>query len=92
VKLNAAHREQVRLSILRYCEGALPFGLSAAVLLQMVRSEGFKIDREQLQAEVDYLADKKFLAPDVKAISPENTIWKITAAGRDERARLNPDE
>lgn len=92
MKLTPQIREQVRLSILRYCEGALPYGLSAAILRQMLSSEGFKLERDQVQAEIDYVAERGFLKTEVKSISPENAIWKITADGRDERARLHPDE
>lgn len=77
-------REQIRLSILRYCECAEQFGLAETLLLQFIRSEGFRgLTAGQLRAEIAYLADKGFLVSVPKLISPENPAWRITAAGRD---------
>lgn len=62
MNLTPEQREQVRLSILRYCESADQYGLSAALLLQFVRSEGFRsLSTERLRTEFLYLADKGFL-------------------------------
>jgi hypothetical protein len=88
-------REQVRLSILRYCECAEEFGLTEPLLLQFIRSEGFRaLNAAKLHAEIIYLADKAFLVAVPKLISPENTAWRITAAGRDFFAaqELQPEE
>jgi hypothetical protein len=77
-------REQIRLSILRYCDCADEFGLSEPLLLQFLRSEGFRaLSAAKLHAEIIYLADKTFLASVPKLISPENPAWRITASGRD---------
>jgi hypothetical protein len=82
--MNADRREQVRLSLLRYCEAASPFGMAGAMLLQFIRNEGFRtLALEQCEAEILYLADKGLLAPVPKLVSPENPAWRITAAGRD---------
>lgn len=75
-------REQVRLSILRYCLRPARLGIIAANL----RGEGFNLDREAIETEVEYLADKGFLKPNDKRVSPENKIWRTTADGRDELA------
>ncbi len=83
-------REQARLSILRYCESADQYGLAAALLLQFIRSEGLRsLSADHLRAELLYLADKAFLVPIAKPISPENQAWRITAAGRDFLATQN---
>jgi len=83
--------EQIRLSALRYCEAANQFGLASPLLLQFVRSEGHRpLNRPQLEAELGYLVDKGLLARVPKEISPENRLWRITAAGRDFLAELNP--
>ncbi len=77
-------REQIRLSILRYCDCADEFGLGEPLLLQFLRSEGFRaLNSARLHAELVYLADKNFLVTVPKLISPENRAWRITAAGRD---------
>lgn len=77
-------REQIRLSILRYCDCADEFGLGEPLLLQFIRSEGFRtLSAAKFHAEIVYLADKSFLAKVPKLISPENPAWRITAAGRD---------
>lgn len=90
MNLSPEQREQVRLTILRYCESADQFGLAAALLLQFIRSEGFRgLTTDRLHAELVYLADKSFLVPVAKPISPENHAWRITAAGRDFLATQN---
>lgn len=82
--MTSQQREQVRLSVLRYCESADQYGLGTALLLQFVRNEGLRgLTHESLEAELLYLADKGFLVAVEKPISPENQAWRITAAGRD---------
>jgi len=84
------HREQIRLSLLRYCDAAGQFGLADVLLLQFIRSEGFRaLTLAQLRAEIQYLADKSFLIAVPKLISPENEAFRITAAGRDFLATQN---
>ena len=86
-------REQVRLSILRYCETAENYGLSAALLLQFLRNEGFRsLTGAQIRAELQYLADKSFIMAVAKTISPENEAWRITAGGRDFVAQQELDQ
>ena len=59
-------------------------GLSAALLLQMARSEGrAALDKPEVEAELQYLADKELIAAVNKTLSPEVFVWRITAAGRD---------
>jgi len=91
--MTASQREQIRLSTLRYCQSADHYGLAAPLLLQFIRSEGFrKLTPDQLRAEIRYLEDKTFLATIPKPISPENPAWRITAAGRDFLATQNENE
>jgi hypothetical protein len=91
--MNAAQREQIRLSVLRYCDAADPYGLADELLLQFIRSEGFRtVTAAQLRAELQYLTDKSLLTAVPKTISPENSAWRITAAGRDFLAMQNPDK
>jgi hypothetical protein len=82
--MNAAEREQLRLSLLRYLgDNPTRFGFTAALLLQMARNEGHQVDKAGVAAELQYLADKQLVALSEKTISPENRAWRITAAGRD---------
>jgi hypothetical protein len=82
--MTTQQREQVRLSLLRYCESAEQYGLAASLLLQFVRNEGLRgATAGDLDAEILYLADKGLLAAVSKLVSPENRAWRITAAGRD---------
>ena len=76
--------EQIRLSLLRYCDTAAQYGLATPLLRQFLLSEGFRgLTDATVRAELLYLADKGLLAPLPKLISPENEAWRITAAGRD---------
>src|SRR6267154_3373966 len=84
MQLNTQQREQIRLSLLRYCGSAAQCGLATALLQQLLASEGFRgLSADQLRAELIYLADKGLVAALPKVISPENEAWRITAAGRD---------
>jgi len=90
MQLSPEQREQVRLSVLRYCDSADQYGLAAALLLQFLRSEGFRaLSADRLRVELLYLADKSFLVPVAKPISPENQAWRITVTGRDFLATQN---
>jgi hypothetical protein len=88
--MTSQQREQIRLSVLRYCESAGQYGLSAELLQQFLRSEGFRaVTIEQVGAELQYLTDKGLIAEVAKLISPEIPVWRITAAGRDHAAKQN---
>ncbi len=91
MKLSAEQREQLRLSLLRFLDNnASSRGLSAALLLQMARSEGRSdLDGSVVNVELQYLADKELIAPANKTLSPEIFYWRITAAGRDFMAMNN---
>ena len=79
MELTPELREQIRLSLLRYCLARTRPGLLRANL----RGEGVPLDREALELELLYLADKGYLVSEEKTISPENKFWRTTAAGRD---------
>lgn len=86
MRLDTAQLEQIRLSTLRHLDAAAAtrFGLSTALLLQFIRSEGFaELQANILKAELRYLAEKGLIASQPKTLSPENEHWAITAAGRD---------
>lgn len=80
MNLTPEQREQVRLSILRYCLRPTSTGLICANL----RAEGLRtIKRSEVELEIVYLADKKLLKAEEKAISPEVANYRTTAEGRD---------
>ena len=83
--MNAQQREQLRLSLLRFLgDVSSTLGMNTGMLKQLAISEGRRglLDAE-VRAELQYLEDKKFVAPIAKSISPENPAWRITADGRD---------
>ncbi len=88
--MNAATREQIRLSLLRHLDAnaGQRFGLSESVLLMLLRNDGFRLTADELRAELAYLEGKQLAAPQAKAVSPENRAWQITATGRDHYAQL----
>ena len=82
--MTATEREQVRLSLLRYCAAADRFGLHVAFLLQAIRNEGFRVvDLAELERELEYLVEKGLVAAAEKPISPDLRTFRATAAGRD---------
>jgi hypothetical protein len=89
--MNAAEREQLRLSLMRYLDAnATAYGLGEGLLLQMCRSEGRpELRAAEVRAELQYLEDKGLVARVGKAISPENRTYRLTAAGRDAHADLS---
>jgi hypothetical protein len=73
-------REQLRYTILHNCLHPLCTGL----LLCYLRSEGFqRLQPDELQLEILYLADKQLLTSEKGAVSPELKHWRTTAQGRD---------
>jgi hypothetical protein len=83
--MTAEDREQLRLSLLRFCaENRTRFGSSSGLLHQRARNEGrSELTKDEVEAELDYLAEKGLIANAVKMISPEMRAWKITPEGRD---------
>jgi FlaG/FlaF family flagellin (archaellin) len=78
-KITPEQRQQARLSILRLTTNAL----SASILRAYLRSEGFVLDKSDVELEILYLMDKGFLAKVNKEISPEIPNFRVTASGRD---------
>ena len=77
-------RELFRIALLKIL-GRIP---SAALRLEAIRLNlvtfGFSdAAKEDIAAELAYLQDKGFISEFIKAVSPENKAWRITAAGRD---------
>jgi hypothetical protein len=82
--MTATDRETLRHTILSAAEAAKPYGVTLALLSVAVRNIGLRsATTGDIHAEVDYLADKGFLHPEPKALSPENKSWRISASGRD---------
>ena len=76
-------REQLRINLLHQAEAASAYGLTDSAYLRGARTQGYRVELEDVKREVDYLADKKFLAVVPKALSPELRKHRITAEGRD---------
>lgn len=89
--MNSTTREQLRLSLLRLLDAAAGnrFGMQVGLLRQMAIAEGFgEVTEREVAAELEYLKDKGLADWQSKPISPENRVWRITAAGRDHFAQL----
>ena len=83
--MNAAQRELFRQAILRVLDANnTRFGLGAEAFDLYLGIYNFPSPAGSgLAAELQYLADKGFVALVNKEVSPENRAWRITAAGRD---------
>jgi hypothetical protein len=80
MNLTPTQREQLRLAILRLCLAAL----RSRLLLCYLRAEGFqRLEAEELDLEITYLADKQLLTSASGPVSPELKNWRTTAQGRD---------
>jgi hypothetical protein len=80
-------RQLIRNSILRMLEAAPVNGLAVSMLSIGLQSRGLRdIEDADIKAELQYLADKGFVARVPQKISPELAPWRITAEGRDELA------
>lgn len=91
MKISVEQREQVRLSLLRYglAGGGFKVGLATAYL----RAEGWKLERSEVQAEINYLAhpQKGLLEQVAKAVSPEVAEYRTTPNGQDYLAQVSQD-
>ena len=91
--MRGQERELFRLALLRVLEANhTRYGLGAAALAHLASIYGFvSLRTEQVWREIQYLEDKGQVVRVDKAISPENRVWRITAAGRDFLAQLTND-
>lgn len=76
-------REQLRYHLLLQAEAASALGLTDDAYLWSARIQGYPVGPAAIAAELLYLADKGFLTPTNKVLSPELPRRRITAAGRD---------
>jgi hypothetical protein len=83
--MNATEKENLRRAILTVADANLSrYGLSVVAFKLHVSNLGFpEASAEQIQPEVQYLAEKELLVEVPKHLSPENRLWRITAKGRD---------
>ncbi len=93
--MTPATRENFREALLLVLEERASdrFGLGVTAIRTFLAQHGFRqAPPEEINAELRYLADKQFVAIVGKAISPENTCWRITAEGRDHVAQGGANE
>ena len=81
--MNAEIRELVRGGILTTLQRSGKYHPTPKTLHLGLKQAGYAVTIEEVEEELVYLADKKFVETAVKAISPENRQYRITAAGRD---------
>lgn len=81
--MNPAGRELFRNNLLHQLDAVAPSALPVPQLKVGAQIMGFLPSTPELDAELQYLADKGLVVAEDKAISPENKRWRITAAGRD---------
>lgn len=88
--MNAESRENFRTALLRVLDANnTRFGLGLKALGHLVATYGFQSpNAKDVERELQYLEDKKFVAECMKGVSPENRAWRITAEGRDFVAQL----
>ena len=93
--MNPERRELLRENILQILEERASdrFGLAAFAIQIRLGQYGFRgMKLAEINTELQYLADKQLVTPVGKVISPENTCWRITAAGRDLLATNKPND
>jgi hypothetical protein len=81
--MNAKQRENLRLLILTALDASKPYAVEIPTLRPGLPPAFRSLTDCDLWAEIEYLVEKGFAAPQGKPLSPENSQWKITAAGRD---------
>ncbi len=87
--MNPATRELFRHNLLKQLDAVAPHSMPLAQLKVGAQIGGFTPTDAELDAELQYLADKGLVATAEKILSPENKRWRITADGRDHVA-ANP--
>lgn len=86
--MDAATRQLFRYEILRQLADATPLALRSNAVAIVATSRGFSATSQAVEAELAYLKDKGLVTTTDHPISPELLDYRITAAGRDEAARL----
>jgi hypothetical protein len=83
--MSSQRREQLQLSILMVLDANYSrFGLPLDAVTLHVSGYGFAgIVRDQVETELDYLAEKGLVENVDKTLEPANRAWRRTAAGRD---------
>lgn len=77
-------REVLRTAILRTLDtNQTRFGLTVPAVAVHLIPQGFKVEPEEVERELDYLADKNMTEMIKRSLSPENRAWRINANGRD---------
>jgi hypothetical protein len=85
-RMTAQRREQFQLSILTVLEAnhSPKWGLPLDAVTLHVSGYGFAaITRDQVETELEYLAEKGLAETVGKVLEPANRVWRRTAAGRD---------
>jgi len=78
------NREVLRTNILQTAADSAPKGVTIPLVRVYARAGGFRsVTEEEVEAGIQYLVDKGFLALVPKSISPENKAWRVTADGQD---------
>ena len=85
--MNADLRALLREGILIALDRLGEFRPTLDTLHLGLRQSGHVATKEELHAEIQYLADKGFVATEEKLISPERRRYRITAHGRDYLAK-----
>lgn len=86
--MDPAVRQLFRHELLRQLDEATPLALRANSLAIVASARGFAATTSQVAAELTYLMDKGLVTTAPHPISPELLDYRITAAGRDEVARI----
>jgi len=83
--MNSSQREIFRDTILRTLKASAGCGLTLATLDVTLRACGFRNFQEaDIEADLQYLSDKGFVAEVPKSHSLGNRLWRLTAAGTDD--------
>jgi hypothetical protein len=85
--MNSQQRAVLRENILVGLDVAGEFRPTVEALRVNLNRSGIQATNEEIKMEVAYLIDKGLVAAHERAISPEMTQYRITAAGRDYLAK-----
>jgi DNA-binding PadR family transcriptional regulator len=87
---DAKRREILQQAILRVLDANhTRFGLDLDAVTLWTSNEGFpQLKDQQVERELEYLEEKKFVETARKELEPAHRVWKLTAAGRDFLSQL----